>query len=72
MGALFGSSRSSSASKTVQQKVPEPEKVAEPARIGDTRKIEDEQLFGGQPDLRVTRTATPPSLETSGSGLKLM
>lgn len=70
MGALFGGMGQN---KTVNQTVPDPEQTAEPTDIGGGRKAEDESLFGSSsPDLRVNRSGTPPSVETSGSGLKLM
>lgn len=50
---------------------PKPEKSALPSDIGDARKAEDEQLFGGKPDLAAPRTSTAPTAIT-GSGLNPM
>lgn len=58
--------------KVVQQTVPSPQPTAEPTEVGDVRKAEDEELYGGVPDLRVARTSTPASVSTGGAGLKLM
>lgn len=70
MGALFGGQKQN---KVVSQTVPEPETTAEPTAIGGARKQEDEALFGStSPELRTNRTATPPGVAASGSGLKLM
>ena len=59
------------AAETVKQTVPQPEDTAEPTAIGKGRKQEDEQLFGGTPDLRVDRN-TPPAVSGAGAGLNLM
>jgi hypothetical protein len=60
--------------QTVQQTVPSPEPTAsasaEPTQIGSKRKEEDQNLFGGTPDLRIDRT-TPPAVTGAGSGLYL-
>lgn len=66
---IFGSPKKD---QVVQQTVPSPEPIAEATSIGKARKAEDEDLYGGTPDLRVARN---PSLNTNGaagSGLNLM
>jgi hypothetical protein len=50
----------------------EPEKTAEPDEVGAARKAEDEELFGGVPELRVDRSATSGGVAASGTGLKVM
>lgn len=57
--------------KTVNQQVATPEKVTEAPEVGSARKDEDEDLFGGVPNLRTDRT-TPPQVSNAGSGLNLM
>jgi hypothetical protein len=57
--------------KVVNQNVPEPEKTAEPSQVGSARDQEDQDLFGGVPDLRVDRSTTGTNT-TAGSGLNLM
>lgn len=60
-----------SETQAVTQAVPNPEATAEPTQIGNARKKEDDELFGGVPDLRVDRS-TPTSVASSGAGLNLM
>lgn len=51
---------------------PLPEKTATPENVGDPRKVEDQALFGGTPDLRTDRTAATPAIASQGTGLKVM
>lgn len=59
-----------------QKKLPkptaEPEKPADPPEVGEARKAEDEQLFGGVPDLRTDRSALEGGAGAGGSGLGQM
>lgn len=65
---LFGGGDKQEALKPM----PEPEETAEPDEVGAARKAEDEELFGGVPELRVDRSATAGGVAASGSGLKVM
>jgi hypothetical protein len=55
----------------VPNPTPQPEKTADPQQVGAQRKAEDQTLFGGIPDLRVDRSAAPPSLPAGGAGLSV-
>lgn len=57
--------------KDVKQRdpLPSPEKVADPTDIGSSRQREDEELFGGVPDMRVDRTAVGEGV-AEGTGLR--
>lgn len=46
-----------------------PEKIADPTDVGAVRKREDEELFGGVPDMRVDRSAIPDAV-AGGGGLR--
>ncbi len=59
-------------SKKLAKPNPEPEKPAEPEEIGKARAAEDEELFGGVPDLRTDRSISSGGAGAGGAGPQIM
>lgn len=58
--------------KPLPKPTPPPEKPAEPVDVGSARKAEDQELFGGVPDLRTDTSITDQGAAAGGSGVNMM